>query len=68
MLLDFNLSDNTRRREGAARAAIGGTLPYMAPEHIDAFNPVHVDVDKPRRDDEPGQVDARRTPGRVDHA
>ena len=41
MLLDFNLSalagpcDPT---EGA-KAMLGGTLPYMAPEHLDAFHP-----------------------------
>jgi serine/threonine protein kinase/tetratricopeptide (TPR) repeat protein len=42
MLLDFNLSveaaplpDETEVR----RAFIGGTLPYMSPEHLDAFNP-----------------------------
>jgi serine/threonine protein kinase/Tfp pilus assembly protein PilF len=36
MLLDFNLSDNTHLR-GAAAARLGGTLPYMAPEHLEAF-------------------------------
>jgi serine/threonine protein kinase/predicted Zn-dependent protease len=36
MLLDFNLS--TDAGEGTASAAwIGGTLPYMAPEHLEAF-------------------------------
>ena len=39
MLLDFNLSALVDG-EGAARAMLGGTLPYMAPEHLDAFNPV----------------------------
>jgi serine/threonine protein kinase/tetratricopeptide (TPR) repeat protein len=37
MLLDFNLSDDTKARGGAERAKFGGTLPYMAPEHITAF-------------------------------
>lgn len=38
MLLDFNLSANTTSESGA-RAQLGGTLPYMAPEHLDAFDP-----------------------------
>lgn len=38
MLLDFNLSDDTKARAGGAeKAKFGGTLPYMAPEHIAAF-------------------------------
>jgi eukaryotic-like serine/threonine-protein kinase len=43
MLLDFNLSaDNDHSREAVEDDdvnALGGTLPYMAPEHLDAFNP-----------------------------
>jgi eukaryotic-like serine/threonine-protein kinase len=42
MLLDFNLAAENRpaSAEGEIRKAlIGGTLPYMAPEHLDAFNP-----------------------------
>jgi serine/threonine protein kinase/tetratricopeptide (TPR) repeat protein len=41
MLLDFNLSADTPdcASEHGARAMLGGTLPYMAPEHLDAFNP-----------------------------
>lgn len=42
MLLDFNLSTDVRLptdEDGAAREMIGGTLPYMAPEHLDAFSP-----------------------------
>jgi tetratricopeptide (TPR) repeat protein len=42
MLLDFNLAAVVRpeKREGEIRRALlGGTLPYMAPEHLDAFNP-----------------------------
>jgi tetratricopeptide (TPR) repeat protein len=41
MLLDFNLSANTGRSaaERQDANALGGTLPYMAPEHLDAFNP-----------------------------
>lgn len=37
MLLDFNLSQDAKLSDSAARAMIGGTLPYMAPEVIDAF-------------------------------
>ena len=37
MLLDFNLSEDTKLRAGAA-AAVGGTLPYMAPEQIAGFH------------------------------
>jgi serine/threonine protein kinase/Flp pilus assembly protein TadD len=33
MLLDFNLSAEA----GAPAALVGGTLPYMAPEHLEAF-------------------------------
>jgi serine/threonine protein kinase/Tfp pilus assembly protein PilF len=41
MLLDFNLSTDTRPGdpEAGTRALLGGTLPYMAPEHLDAFDP-----------------------------
>ena len=42
MLLDFNLAveNPAGSPEGEIqRALIGGTLPYMSPEHIDAFNP-----------------------------
>jgi serine/threonine protein kinase/Tfp pilus assembly protein PilF len=37
MLLDFNLSSDTKPRAPAAAASIGGTLPYMSPEHLEAF-------------------------------
>ncbi len=37
MLLDFNLSADVKHRAGAAAAMLGGTLPYMAPEHLDAY-------------------------------
>src|SRR5262249_26769738 len=36
MLLDFNLSEDLKAGSGAV-AAIGGTLPYMSPEHLEAF-------------------------------
>jgi serine/threonine protein kinase/regulator of sirC expression with transglutaminase-like and TPR domain len=37
MLLDFNLSEDTKRRTSTATALAGGTLPYMAPEHLEVF-------------------------------
>jgi serine/threonine protein kinase/lipoprotein NlpI len=37
MLLDFNLSEDVKLRSSASVARIGGTLPYMAPEHLDAL-------------------------------
>jgi tetratricopeptide (TPR) repeat protein len=36
MLLDFNLSEDARARPGDS-TGVGGTLPYMAPEHLRAF-------------------------------
>ena len=42
MLLDFNLSVEAAPLPGETevrRAFVGGTLPYMSPEHLDAFNP-----------------------------
>jgi tetratricopeptide (TPR) repeat protein len=43
MLLDFNLAEDAKARSGMAR--VGGTLPYMAPEHIRAFRGEPVVVD-----------------------
>ena len=41
LLADFNVGCCTKL-EGAGPAAIfGGSLPYMAPEHLEAFNPDH---------------------------
>src|SRR5437763_3618638 len=37
MLLDFNLAQDTKQASGASAASVGGTLPYMAPEHLEAF-------------------------------
>jgi tetratricopeptide (TPR) repeat protein len=37
MLLDFNLSQDTKPQARASRACVGGTLPYMAPEHLEAL-------------------------------
>lgn len=34
MVLDFNLSQDTKLRNHPAATQIGGTLPYMAPEHL----------------------------------
>src|SRR5262249_47391011 len=35
MLLDFNLAEDIHRP--GSSAVIGGTLPYMAPEHLDTY-------------------------------
>ncbi len=45
MLLDFNLSEDVMAA-GAAGARVGGTLPYMAPEHLLAYQgrPATVDA------------------------
>ena len=37
MLSDFNLSEDTKLATSASFARIGGTLPYMAPEHLEGF-------------------------------
>lgn len=37
MLLDFNLSEDTKLNRSQSAARIGGTLPYMAPEQLAAF-------------------------------
>ncbi len=37
MLLDFNLAEDTKLRTPLKRVAIGGTLPYMAPEYLQAY-------------------------------
>lgn len=37
MLLDFNLAEDTKQYSAVSAAMIGGTLPYMAPEHLMAF-------------------------------
>ena len=37
MLLDFNLSEDTKLNRQPSAARIGGTLPYMAPEQLAAF-------------------------------
>jgi serine/threonine protein kinase/tetratricopeptide (TPR) repeat protein len=45
MLLDFNLAEDREKQAGATAALIGGTLPYMAPEHLEAFGGTWRDVD-----------------------
>jgi serine/threonine protein kinase/lipoprotein NlpI len=45
MLLDFNLAQDTKQHGSAAAASIGGTLPYMAPEHLEAFRGNEMPVD-----------------------
>jgi serine/threonine protein kinase/Tfp pilus assembly protein PilF len=47
MLLDFSLAEDTKLHNSAERAAIGGTLPYMAPEQMRVFR------------DRDGRLDAR---------
>src|SRR5262249_8940927 len=37
LLLDFNLAADTKLLSHASAAMIGGTLPYMAPEHLEAL-------------------------------
>jgi serine/threonine protein kinase/Flp pilus assembly protein TadD len=38
MLLDFNVAKNLRREQAEARATVGGTIAYMAPEHLKAMS------------------------------
>ena len=47
MLLDFNLAADTKLRVHASAALVGGTLPYMAPEHLDAFRDGEADRSTP---------------------
>jgi tetratricopeptide (TPR) repeat protein len=49
MLLDFNLAQDTRRRGNLSAAHVGGTLPYMAPEQLQAFREGRCEPD-PRSD------------------
>ena len=41
LLADFNIGCCSKVEGAGPSAFFGGTLPYMAPEHIDAFNPDH---------------------------
>jgi eukaryotic-like serine/threonine-protein kinase len=45
MLLDFNLAADTKVSTQATAARLGGTLPYMAPEHLEAFRDASLTVD-----------------------
>lgn len=45
LLLDFNLSHDAYAPEGAGAGSVGGTLPYMSPEHLDAFRGADRPVD-----------------------
>ena len=45
LLLDFNLAADTKLPVHASAALVGGTLPYMAPEHLDAFREGNATVD-----------------------
>lgn len=40
MLVDFNLA-NVTQDAGTASQLFGGTLPYMSPEHLEAFDPMN---------------------------
>jgi serine/threonine protein kinase len=42
LLADFNLALDPHRLCGPAGDTFGGTLAYMSPEHLDAFNPCKV--------------------------
>jgi serine/threonine protein kinase len=41
LLADFNIGCCSKVEGAGPAAFFGGTLPYMAPEHIEAFNPDH---------------------------
>ncbi len=41
MLLDFNLSEDTKLQRSASAARIGGTLPYLAPEQLQSLYSGH---------------------------
>ena len=41
LLADFNIGCCSKVEGAGPGAFFGGTLPYMAPEHIEAFNPDH---------------------------
>ncbi len=45
MLLDFGLAEDTKRRGLGVAPVVGGTVPYMAPEHIDAYRLGRADLD-----------------------
>jgi serine/threonine protein kinase/tetratricopeptide (TPR) repeat protein len=45
MLLDFNLAQDEKDLTAGVKAQMGGTLPYMAPEHLEAFRGTGTKVD-----------------------
>jgi tetratricopeptide (TPR) repeat protein len=45
MLLDFNLAADLKVSVQASRALVGGTLPYMAPEALEAFDGLPREID-----------------------
>jgi serine/threonine protein kinase len=45
MLLDFNLSQDDKLSSADSAERVGGTLPYMAPEHLEAFRGQPLAVD-----------------------
>ena len=49
MLADFNISSQPVGSEASGEEMFGGTFAYMAPEHLDAFNPG--DHNRPRGGD-----------------
>ena len=51
MLADFSVALHSSRLRVADRGLLGGTFPYMAPEHLDAFDP--------KNEFTPGAVDQR---------
>lgn len=46
MLLDFNLAEDVKLRGLVATVAVGGTVPYMAPEHLAGFRGDRVVIDE----------------------
>jgi serine/threonine protein kinase len=51
MLLDFNVSQNLRREQAQVKVTVGGTVAYMAPEHLRAFCGAEADGDVDHRAD-----------------
>jgi serine/threonine protein kinase len=41
LLADFNIGCCTKLEGAGPKAIFGGSLPYMSPEHLEAFNPAH---------------------------
>jgi serine/threonine protein kinase len=50
-LVDFNISYSSKLEGASPAAFFGGSIAYMAPEHLEAFSPFH--------DRKPGEVDGR---------